>query len=301
MSPRLVVVAASTALLVALATTTCVPATDPRDPKGAAGVTTAPSPATRGEPFVTDDGWTVRIGALYLRALVTAESLKTTADTNAEGYASLTEYMFDARTPEEMWTPAIFEGPARVGLQLTPGYVLPEQTASFPDDGTEVAGVPDDVRRRFYRAEEALSPFGDASSVAPALVFVATGEKDGARVVVDIAVSSSSDTGRPTAVDVVRDELRTVPFALSAEELFAFTGDGQKRFQPIADADRDHDGRVTAAELSAVTACSLVDGGAPKPSAPGDARCLRTVVDLLRLRAPAVIGAPPLDIGTIVP
>src|SRR5262249_42470613 len=58
-------------LVLALALTACVPAAEEDvDPKGAVGVATKPSPATAGEPFATDDGWTVRIRTVAVQAYI---------------------------------------------------------------------------------------------------------------------------------------------------------------------------------------------------------------------------------------
>ncbi len=267
----------------------CVPPTGETDPKGAAGIRTEPTPATRGEPFVTDDGWTVTIDALYLRGFLFA--LSQVPGTGSENIAQ--EYVWNARERHELFVPAVREGRALVKLDLTPGY----PGSIVDNDFVLTAGVPEAVARRFSQSEEGSSPFG-ASAAAPAVVLVATGVKDGVRVVVDVAFSSSSDTTRSLPVDVVRNDLRLAPFPVAGEELFAYAGDGMRLFQPLADADvAPRDGRVTTAEVSTVKAECVGRGTFPAPDASPETRCSFSLVDLLRMRAPVIVGAPALVVG----
>ncbi len=286
------------ALVLALLACTCVPPTDDRDPRGAAGVRTAPSEATRGTPFVTDDGWTVTIDALYLRTQVLAFGEVGADDDDDAATGGFEQYLWDAREPQELWAPGVAEGQATVRLELSPGYVPAEVQSAAPNE--LLRGIPDAILRRFTTPEDAdsgpLEAGFDTSS--PAVVLVATGEKSGRKVVLDVGFATSSAGGGVDAddprVDVVRDDVRFTSLRIEGEHLFALGGDGIRRFQPFADAEaaqKVRSGRVTGRDLVAVRLpCLLPDGGVPRPDEPVEERCARSVLDLLRIRAPAVIG-----------
>lgn len=281
---------------------TCVPPTDDRDPRGAAGVKTEPSEPTKGVPFVTDDGWTVTIDALYFRTQVLATG--PAIDDEESDSGGFEQYVWNARSTQELYAPGVAEGRATVRLQLSAGYVPRTVEAAAPNE--LFRGVPDAVRERFIRSEDADSGFflgSEALSSSPAVVMVATGEKGGRRVVVDVAFATSSISARERdlPVDVVRDDVRYTPLRVEGEQLFRFGADGVSRFQPFADTEADQTprtGRVTGRELAQVVLpCRNADGGAPQPGGIGEGLCVRSVLDLLRFRAPAMIGQPPLEPG----
>lgn len=256
----------------------CVPATDPREARGAAGVRLAPSPETTGAPFTTDDGWTVTIDALYLRLWVSAQS----ADENEPGLGE--EWTVDARSPVEPFTRAVLAGPARLSFGIQPGFV---GTISS-DDTTHALGVPPDVAARLSRPEEAVSLVEDLSSpqTSPTVLVLATAEKGGRRVRLDAAFSTSGQSPE-LSITVVRDALTLLPLPVRGETLFDFAQDGRRLFGPLAEADTSQDGVVTTTELSAKRwTCETETPSGEVP----DPRCLRTLVDMLRLAAPALVG-----------
>lgn len=249
----------------------CVPATSPREPRGAAGVVTRPTAATRGAAFVTSDGWTVRIEALYLRAVVSASSTLT------EEFGSSEEYVWNAAEEHTLYARAVREGAAEVQVHLQPGF-----TGRRAEDEATNLGVSAEVGARFSAPDEAPA-IGDGSGT-PAVVVRAVGEKDGRRVRIDVGYSTTSIESPVFRVEVVRDDVRATPMDVRGEELFAFSDDGLSRFEPLADADTSGDGLADASELRAARAPCPAELDAE------DLTCRRSLLDLLRLRSSSVLG-----------
>jgi hypothetical protein len=259
------------AFVLATVVDSCVPAGEELAPKGAAGLVTEPSPAARGEPFVTDDGWNVRIDKLALLARVSASG---TDDDDDDP-----KYMWNGAARVELLVRAVPVGPSSIAVAL--------QGAGrrFRGSGIEVPtyqnlGVEPSLEARFRLPEDVIRTGvpGAGPVPGPSVVIVARGEKGGVVVVLDIALSSHPPSASaPNAsapnmakpnVDVRANDVTFTYLGVAAERLLAVdpsTGRGAA-FQPIADADArgDGDGHVTEAELRAV-ACSEC----PDPSAEG--------------------------------
>src|SRR5262245_18015022 len=91
-----------------LGAASCVPAGEEGAPKGALGASTEPSPAARGEAFVTDDGWTVHVETLALRVRITATPRR--SDDGQYQFGGDQEYMFHGAARAELFVPALKPG-----------------------------------------------------------------------------------------------------------------------------------------------------------------------------------------------
>ncbi len=137
----------------------CVPATEERAPRGAAGVVVEPSAATRGEPIVTSDGWTVRFEKFaYMAAQRAGNSPSSTAVQRADSKddppagnspsgkeSSLsvmgsTEPQVWGASRGEMYIPALAPGVVGVDLQLNGVYLYPGSSPYF-DESEEASTV----------------------------------------------------------------------------------------------------------------------------------------------------------------
>lgn len=280
------------ACLVALAAlAACVPASEALPPAGAGGFATQPSPATRGEPFTTEDGWTVRIEKVALSCWITASPPFGSYSGRRYGSGG---WLFDASQPVAVYAPEISVGPAIVDIALRGNYVyvgrdnsrdsrrilgvapeVVERSNAPPDEGFEDAYFGDDLRY----------PAGDGPSVLLAL----RAERAGRVERMDLALGISaypSSSGRRLAIDIFEDTVITRPVGVNVEELFR-DSKGRLAFDEFAAADTDGDGVVTIAELkSARTTCKCPITAPAHPSGP---RPVPDLVDLLELNAAKVL------------
>lgn len=231
----------------------CVPATEPLVPAGAAGFATDPSPASRGEPFTTADGWTLRFEQAVLQGLAIAIPVDP-ADLDVSSPSDTDVFRWNARDRVELYASALSVAPWRLSLKLHNGR-SPLDTQD--QDNVVDRGVDPSLARRFLQAAD-----GDGKryfdDVGPVMVVVVRGEKDGHVVRLDVALSpngsAASGPGIEPVLDVRANALVTVPLPISAERLFlTSTADGQHlEFEAFARADADGDGDLTAAELERV-------------------------------------------------
>ncbi|MBS2011807.1 MAG: hypothetical protein JST00_02740 [Deltaproteobacteria bacterium] len=248
---------------------------------------TVPSPATRGEPFTTTDGWVVRMEKVALSVLVSSAPASSRAEGRGYGSAG---WLFDAATPVALYAPEIAVGSVRIGLALRGNYVfVGRQTQS---DRRRIVGVsPEDVDRSNEAPEQGFDdPYvgaGGQSSFGegPSILLRLRAERGGKVVTMDLrlAVSSFVDAARSGAiVDVIEDDIVTRPAEIRIEELLR-DGNGRIAFSELAAADKDGDGRVTMPELRATTTTCKCPITAPAhndvPFAKPD------LVDLLELNA----------------
>jgi hypothetical protein len=242
----------------------CVPPADDVVPAGAAGIRFEPSAAARGEPLVTADGWTVRFEKLALLGTVEVR-----CDRDASGgFEPLA--IHDAARPFERFVVAVKAGPCEVGFRFAHLLLHPDPAVALAESYDYVAASaaldPATVLRFKQPADDdaltseetlggARTETGERFRSGPALVVGMRGDKDGAVIAVELALAlfpTFSPEGATTAGVVVRAD--AVTFAtLDAEpaRLLApapAAADG-RTFGPIAAADADGDGRVTAAEL----------------------------------------------------
>ena len=94
----------------------CVPASEPLPPAGAGGLQTDPSPAARGEAFVSRDGWIVTIDKLIVRAGPQVAS-EVPDRFGFTGYSSSQPAIFNGKEPGvQIYTPEIPPGPAKIAV-----------------------------------------------------------------------------------------------------------------------------------------------------------------------------------------
>lgn len=292
-------IARGATIALALSLVQCVPPTEELAPAGAAGFVTEPSPASRGEPIVTEDGWLLRFEELAIQAAVSASSAD---DGSSTTYAtSLDVFRWNARDRVEIYTRAL-----AVGRWYPRAYLFGAFIDLDDDDEGRIVdlGVDDTLRRRFaVRLDDSI--FGGFMA-GPMVVVRLRASRGDQAIVLDTALSTEMYDGLRDAreappVDVHADSLSSAPLAVRAERLFHDTErDGQHlRFARFAAADADGDGLLTIAELDATTAeCPecLDPASAPPPFPfPGeeetepDPTAAHTLLDVLRARLPRLV------------
>lgn len=274
-----------------IAIAACVPASDALPPTGAGGFATQPSPATRGEPFTTEDGWTVRIEKVVLSCWINTSP--PSGSYNGRRYGS-GGWLFDASKPVALYAPEVSVGPAVVDLSLRGNYVyvgrdnnresrriigvapeVVERSNAPPDEGFEDAYFGDDLR----------FPAGDGPSVLLAVRAERAGRVE--RMDLALGITSYSFLNGRFSVDIVEDTVVTRPLGVRIEELFR-DGKGRIAFDELAAADTDGDGTITIAELkAATTTCKCPITAPAHPSGP---RPVPDLVDLLELNAAKVLS-----------
>jgi hypothetical protein len=256
------------------AVTACVPASEPAPPAGAFGFVTEPSAASRGEPFVTRDGWTVRIEKVALQVSVSGHALDTS---KRDAYGSYEAYRFDASKSIELYARAIPTGPATGGVSLSGTYL---NSSSKEDANVEVAGLSPQTSARFQtRSDVSSGSAGYRSYSGPSLLLAVRAVRAERFIAFDLTFdvfSFGSDRAGPVR-DVREDALVTVPLTVAAEALFEDEVTLALAFAEFAAADADGDGVVTGAEFSDAS-CSSGVLDAEVPTSP----CL---VDRVRERA----------------
>lgn len=285
MKPTNIFAAAASCALVA----GCVPATEQLAPAGAAGFVTDPSPASRGDPFMTDDGWTLR----FEQAVLQGHAIATPMDPGDGDVSSPSDtdvFRWNARDRVEIYATALSVAPWRLSLKLHNGRSLLDAENR---DNVVDRGVDPRLARRFLQAADD----GNSSSyldgaIGPVMVVVVRAEKDGHVVRLDAALSPNGATatgpGIEPALDVRANALVAVPLPVSAERLFlTSSADGQHlEFEAFARADADGDGNLTTTELqSAVVPCPTC----PFDGKPGT-KPTGSLLALLRSRLSTVIG-----------
>ncbi len=246
----------------------CVPATEELLPRGAAGVRLEPSPAARGEPFVTGDGFTVRFERLALMGAARAQS------PDRFGGIAESTWVCDGARSVESYVPGLPLATYGIEFGLWGRFV----GLDVPDrDGIVVAPghtVDPAVVARFGRLAD-NSPAGDplypeAFAEGPFIVFEARAVKGGDTFALALALGSlttSWASSRPPegVVTVRANEVVYSVQQATPERIFA------NGFERFAAADADGDRRITAAELGAVIVEEDGDGGTDAGRADTDA------------------------------
>ncbi len=225
----------------------CVPAAEEPEPRGAAGFHTEPSPAARGEPFVTSDGWTVHFERFAVSAYVFASGGNTLY------------YRWSGRDPVDIYSPGAPIAAAYLTINLSPTYLF--EDTRFEIDIRELA-ITEDLERRFSEPADDIKAgyYSRPDKVGPSVIVTFVGEKDDRVVRVDLGLAGLGYAYADGSVDVRKDALSTTPLPLTPERFLSFqpispeeARNGEAFFQPFADADRngDDDGEATAAELNA--------------------------------------------------
>lgn len=246
-------------LLLGLALLSCVPSTEDADPRGAAGFSLLPSPATRGEPFETSDGYRITIDRIVVNALCVAESDVTREEGTFDGSSEQT--ILDAAYGEPFYTPAVPAGMATVRFAFVQTAVLP----TVDRDPIVQAGA----RPYAYRFREAADVAIDYGTVdpgfhfGPSLLVVFHAEGHGKTIAADLTFESygGPDISPTPHVDVQANALAVFPLHVTAERLFvaqssdlpfgAADVDQTPHFADLAAADANGDGQLTGAELTA--------------------------------------------------
>jgi hypothetical protein len=273
--------------MVTMLASACVPSTQELLPRGAAGVALQPTAATRGEPFITEDGWTVRFEKLALQWEMSALS------TSDFGGGGLTTYrLWSGAAPTKSYIPAIPVGPCVIGVGLA-GLTWFRSASSIDRtaDFAMLYGIDPALVERFSRsADNVLAidiPAHDSRfdksdfERGPAIVFVVRAEKAGQVVTLDLALAREGGADLDTVTPKVEVRANDVAYAdvvVGVERLFIPSDASGPRFQEIADADAngDGDGVASVGELRAVPAviekalCPPADDPSDIEIEPGD-------------------------------
>jgi hypothetical protein len=264
----------------------CVPRTAAVAPRGAIAIATVPSPGSRGEPFVTTDGWTVRVEQLVLLARFSATSGHGTGDPRElkPRTGEARAWLFRASDPVEPIVRAIDEGPARALIEFEVGFAIFGGGLHVNEEPRRIVRAVDGaLEQRFREAadnegERCVRGDAECFEFGPSFHLVATAERGTRTERVDLAplyggigrISISEEREVPTVV--VANELTRVELPVRAEALFT-DEEGTLLFDDIAGADTNGDGIVSTAELE--TADSKVtrntpgfDPGYPPPPEP---------------------------------
>jgi hypothetical protein len=235
-----------------------------------------PSAAARGDPLVTDDGWTVRVEALVMLGYLSVACSREYEKHDSEG-----TFVIDVARPFQFFQRAVVAGTCPVNLAFfhllldpsTRKASIPLAPFVRPGDTTAPA-----LLRRFeetaddYEPESgfagAFTESGERMTDGPALLIRLRGEREGRVVVVDLALAIFSFSERPffekastKPLDVVPNELRFVEFVVAPERVLVPGGAVKGRtFGDIAAADADGDGQATPDELRAVRVRLHADG-----------------------------------------
>ncbi|MBX3193370.1 MAG: hypothetical protein KF819_40685 [Labilithrix sp.] len=239
------------ALFFAAAIAACVPASEELPPTGAAGFVTEPSPATRGEPLVTIDGWTLVFEKVALAGDVSA--LVRTSGVSSYGRSA--GWLWDAAQVVEIYVPAILVGPASVNVELRGNY-LP---LSRGEDRRRHLGIAPELADRFSRVpEQGLANANDYGyGRGPSLIVIVRAENEGRVKRMDVALtsgfSSRSALQDGPVIDIREDQLSVRTLAIRVEALFEDASGGPMSFADFAAADDEGnaDGTISAVELLA--------------------------------------------------
>jgi hypothetical protein len=256
-------------VVAALATgAACVPASEPAPPAGALGFATEPSPATRGEPLVTADGWTVHVERLVLQVSVSAQPTNSSNGNDYYRHGGYGEYRFDASQSAQLYARALDVGPASGHVMLSSTYI-DSSPSSHDDDDMANIGVDDATIARFRRTADVNQYPYQQYAAAPSMLLVVRAE-NGAKIVtmdLTLAISGySSDNAQQVVGDVRENALTAAPTTVTVESLFTDERTGLLQFDAFANADTNRDGTIDGAELGQATiACQ----NCPAPGSPG--------------------------------
>jgi hypothetical protein len=250
----------------------CVPSSEEVYPRGAVNVIATPSAGTRGEPFMTSDGWTIRVSAMVLQTLIGGQGPPPNMISNGA------VHLFHASKRQEFVIPRIDEGAAKALLSLTslgigpdyariPGYYSGANRDVEPSLIARFAKLADDEDPSPPEDDPSTPEFDESTTVAtengPALLLTGQAEKEGRVIRFDFTLQASFvDAELPVKVN--RNVLNDVVVTIAVEQLFNRKTRcrigrqpilvGQPRttelmFDEVAAADKDGDGVLSPAEL----------------------------------------------------
>ncbi len=291
---------ATTPALVALLLVGCVPSVEPLDPRGGVTIRTDPSPASRSEPFVTADGWTLRVETLAAQVYFSASTVGTGEQYSGPGSSTL----FLASQPVEVVIRAVRVGPARAVVTPTSRSIGPDG----PFDRIRNRGVDAALANRFERFSDDTASTQARFGLGPSFVLAVVAEKAGRVVRLDVAFQSRARDEISVPVEVALDAANPVSVGVYAEGFFADDPSRSVlRFEPFSRADADGDGVLTPLELrreKQASCTGFLGGGPPGQDAGKDETedlpeeddpklTCPSMLDTLALRGNQVFGAAP--------
>jgi hypothetical protein len=243
--------------LAALALTGCVPDAEETAPRGALGAVFSPSAATRGEPFVTEDGFTLTIERSVAYVAIGPQQQFYNGNGNGTDYESLGQgdsVFSDFRLPLTLVLRAAGPGPRTATCSLS----------SFSSFGSDYDDG-ESYQRRFLRD---LKRNGTEDLDLPKLVksvkygytgFIRVRAVRGTEVwTMDQPISTFNSIQRNVQGTVEKNKLHTVAVTVHAENVFfkvtaAAVTEGNARFAPFVAADLNRDHVISPEELELAT------------------------------------------------
>ncbi len=219
----------------------CVPSTEEATPRGAAGFDIIPSSASRGEPFITEDGYTITVERLVVIALVSSNDA-TVYDTygrvlrGTKGGA-----VFQRALP-------LGETQVRLGLQGLYIGAYGQNAARQVEDWDQLTPA---EQARLSQTADSSVPSGSGGGLGPAALLHVRATRGTTTFVMRVSLAATSlfsDRSSNATLRVERDAVALSPAQLRAEAFFG-ASTGAKRFATFADADVDGDGVVSRDEL----------------------------------------------------
>jgi hypothetical protein len=194
----------------------CVPAGASVDPRGATGAVMTPSAATRGEPFVTKDGWTVRIDELAFVTMLTVRLPDAEEENPSEE-----RFLWNPMIEQKLVVRAVRTGKGSLFLLLTP------PGKRIDPNGQEVAPY---VNQGIAAAVgEKLAEGSPASVIARVHAEKGAERRDiELRILTPTPRRPEDATGTSYEVVTEADAVTDVPFDVHAEILF-------QQFQTLVD------------------------------------------------------------------
>jgi hypothetical protein len=250
-------VAASASLgllaLLALLALRCVPDGAPVEPRGAIGITTDPSPATRGEPFTTQDGFKVTIRRLIVFAMFNA--VPPNARGSIDGEVAERLFLWNASNPRRAEEKILIlraipvgDRSLRYNLQGRGKFIIEGAERSFYLNVDVDKATEDRFRQPPEGIEDiALDPESPPMQTGMLLTARLENEKNQTTIDLDMTLLGQGERNTQQIVNVAASALTPATWKIFAERFFAEGG------QDIANADTNHDGRVTGQELRAAT------------------------------------------------
>mgnify|MGYP001435104336 CR=1 FL=1 len=241
----------------------CVPATDDLKPRGAAGAVVTPSAGARGEPFPTEDGWTVRFERLGLLGVLSASSRVSEVQSSAL-------FFWNAAKKTDGFVRAIPAGPCDLQLRLVGFFNSTARDASAAIASGSDLDMEYTLAARFGREPDnksgglfEQSGAGAQFYTGPAVVVLARAQigRRVVRTLLSLAPRSSVERAETKTIEVRPNDLVLGEIEVQAERLFT-DHRGRVLFGNIAAADRDGDGFVYGPELAAVRLDSEIAAGA---------------------------------------
>jgi hypothetical protein len=229
----------------------CVPDGAPVEPRGAIGVTTEPSPASRGEPFTTKDGFTVTIKRVIVFAMVHSVP-PNLGDGPANGEVAERLFLFNASNPRRAEEKLLILRAVPVGnqalrfnLQGRGRFIIEGADKSFYLNVDVDKATEDRFRQPPEGLEDIATAEPDGPPMQTGMLLTAHLEKAETKIDLDLTLLGQGERNTQQIVNVTANTINQAFWTVTAERFFTEGG------QDIANADTNHDGRVTGQELRA--------------------------------------------------